>query len=92
MLSGCALSSLSAVAGLGGGQPPIDVTAQIGADNESNKLKLESDSSTKVEQVGGNFNNTTTVNMTWWMIVIVWLSGIVVNPINLIALMKGAKK
>ena len=88
VLSGCALSSLSSVLGMADGQPPIDVTAQIGAENESNKVKVESDTSTKVEQVGGNFNNTTTINMTWWMIAIVWLSGILVTPANLVKLFR----
>lgn len=83
-MQGCSAMAGLASTALGvGGTPPIDVTAQVGAENESNKLKLSNDSSTRVDEVGRDMVNTTTITMAWWMIVLVWLSGIVVNPSNL---------
>ncbi len=85
-LLGCSTMTGLATSAMGmGGAPPIDLTAQVGAENESNKLKLENNANTTIDEVDGDMviSNETIVNMTWWMIVLVWFSGILVNPNNI---------
>ena len=88
LIMGASLIGCSSLAGIAssaagiGGAPPIDVTAQIGAENESNKLKLSQDNSNEIDELNGDWYTSTYINMAPWMILVVWFSGILVDPKN----------